>query len=81
MRWRLPGLVEREAPKLGAWAVWVYHPLITGRLIDAAARAEVAVIAWTVDVVERMRELVALGVDGIVTNDPRLFAQLGGGDK
>ena len=77
MRRRLPGLAAREAPKLGAWAVWVYHPLITARLTAAAAGAGVAVIAWTVDRQERMRELAELGVDGIVTNDPRLFSGLG----
>lgn len=79
MQRRLPGLVEREAPRLGAWSVWVYHPLVTRRLLAAAARADLAVIAWTVDTAERMRELVALGVDGIVSNHPRLFGQLSPG--
>ena len=31
-----PGLVRRRAPELGIWAVWIYHPLITGRLVDSA---------------------------------------------
>ncbi len=78
MRRRLPGLVESDAPGLGAWAVWVYHPLITKRLTDAARRSGIAVIAWTVDEAARMRELVDVGVSGIVTNDPRLFHQIGG---
>ena len=78
MHWRLPRVAEREAPKLGAWAVWVYHPLITRGLIDAAARVDIAVIAWTVDDAARMSELAELGVSGIVTNDPRLFSGLGG---
>lgn len=78
MRWRLPRVAEREAPKLGAWAVWVYHPLITRELVEAGARSNVAVIAWTVDSAERMRRLRDLGVAGIVTNDPRLFAKLDG---
>jgi glycerophosphoryl diester phosphodiesterase len=76
MQWRLPGVVERDAPKLGAWAVWVFHPLITRRLIEAAGRSDLAVIAWTVDEPSRMRELADLGVAGIVTNDPRLFVDL-----
>jgi glycerophosphoryl diester phosphodiesterase len=28
---------------------------------------------WTVDDAERIRALETLGVDGVITNDPRLF--------
>lgn len=77
LRARLPAIVRRGAPELGAWAVWIYHPLITSRLITAARSAGVAVIAWTVDDAERIARLRALGVDGICTNDPRLLAATG----
>ena len=30
-------------------------------------------IAWTIDDADRIRQLLELGVDGICTNDPRLF--------
>ena len=53
--------------------MWIYHPLITRRLVDAAHAAEVDVIAWTVDDSERVARLTTLGVDGICTNDPRLL--------
>jgi glycerophosphoryl diester phosphodiesterase len=76
MRARLPALVRARAPELGVWAVWVYHGLITARLVRAARESEIAVVAWTVDELERMRALRDLGVDGICTNDPRLFAEL-----
>jgi glycerophosphoryl diester phosphodiesterase len=72
-RARLPRLVERRAPELGAWAVWIYHPLITRRVVQSAHHAGVAVIAWTVDDAARIAALCALGVDGICTNDPRLL--------
>jgi glycerophosphoryl diester phosphodiesterase len=29
---------------------------------------------WTVDDAARIRSLEAMGVDGVITNDPRLFA-------
>jgi glycerophosphoryl diester phosphodiesterase len=31
------------------------------------------IYVWTVDEVRRIRALEALGVDGVITNDPRLF--------
>jgi glycerophosphoryl diester phosphodiesterase len=74
LRARLPGLIRARAPRLGAWAVWIYHPLITARLVAAAHDVGVAVIAWTVDEPKRIAELAALGVDGICSNDPRLLA-------
>ena len=73
LRSRLPGIVRRHAPGLGAWAVWVYHPLITSGLVEAAHGVGVAVIAWTVDDAERIARLTALEVDGICSNDPRLL--------
>jgi glycerophosphoryl diester phosphodiesterase len=73
LRARLPGQIRAGAPRLQAWAVWVYHPLITRRLVSAAHDANAAVIAWTVDEPRRIAELAALGVDGICSNDPRLL--------
>jgi glycerophosphoryl diester phosphodiesterase len=74
LRARLPGLIRARAPRLAVWAVWIYHPLITPRLVAAAHEARVAVVAWTVDEPNRIGELAALGVDGICSNDPRLLA-------
>ena len=41
LRARLPGLSPR-APELGVWAVWIYHPLITQKLMDAAHSVDVS---------------------------------------
>ncbi len=57
-------------------SVWAYHPVITERLVRACHTADLELIAWTVDDLPRMRKLAALGVDGLCTNDPRLFADL-----
>jgi glycerophosphoryl diester phosphodiesterase len=75
-RRRLPGLVGRRAPELGVRSIWTYHPVIGARLVRACHDAGLELIAWTVDDPRRMGALAALGVDGICTNDPRLFAQL-----
>jgi glycerophosphoryl diester phosphodiesterase len=76
MRSRLPRIAARTLPRLGVQAIWAYHPVITGKLIAEAEKAGVDVIAWTVDDLARMRKLRDLGVHGICTNDPRLFAEL-----
>jgi glycerophosphoryl diester phosphodiesterase len=76
MRRRLPALARRRFSELGVSAMWIYHPLVSSRLASACREAGVELIAWTVDDPERMRKLIALGVDGICTNDPRLFAEL-----
>jgi glycerophosphoryl diester phosphodiesterase len=76
MRHRLPGLAAEKLPQFGVEAMWVYHPLVTSRLARICDLAGVELIAWTVDDAARMQKLVAAGVHGLVSNDPRLFAQL-----
>jgi glycerophosphoryl diester phosphodiesterase len=76
LRARLPGIVRRRAPELGVSSIWAYHPVVTRRLVDTCHDAGLELIAWTVDDLPRMRTLAAIGVDGICTNDPRLFDQL-----
>jgi glycerophosphoryl diester phosphodiesterase len=56
--------------------MWVYHPLVSSRLARICDLAGVELIAWTVDDLPRMRRLLDMGVHGIVSNDPRLFAEL-----
>ena len=76
MRLQLPGLAAEKLPKFGVFAMWVYHPLISPRLAAICKRAGVELIAWTVDDERRMRELVEMGVEGLVSNDPRLYRRL-----
>jgi glycerophosphoryl diester phosphodiesterase len=75
MRHRLPGLAAERLPQFNVAAMWVYHPLVTLRLARICDLAGVELIAWTVDDAARMERLVAAGVHGLVSNDPRLFAR------
>ena len=47
--------------------------LVSPRLVRAVHAAGGEVYVWTVDDAARSRALEALGVDGVITNDPRLF--------
>jgi glycerophosphoryl diester phosphodiesterase len=73
LRRRFPSTLAARAPDLEVDAVWAYDPIITPKLVEVAADVGVELIAWTVDDVHRMRELLAMGVNGICSNDPRLF--------
>jgi glycerophosphoryl diester phosphodiesterase len=80
MRQRLPGLAAEKLPKFNVESMWVYHPLVSRRLARITELAGVELIAWTVDDLQGMNKLVAAGVNGLVSNDPRLFAQIGATD-
>jgi len=56
----------------GHAALHPWDPCVDRGLVDAAHEAGVAVNVWTVDDPDRIRELAAWGVDGIVTNVPGL---------
>lgn len=77
-----PQMVERWpqmrelALRLGAQGVSVFHQGVNEGLVASARRGALAVFAWTADGEEEIRRLLALGVDGIVTNYPeRALAQ------
>ncbi len=73
LRRRYPSVLAKQGPILEVDAVWVYHPIITPKAVDIAHDIGVELIAWTVDEAARMKELLDMGVDGICSNDPRLF--------
>lgn len=54
-------------------ALMVYWRLVTPRLVRAVQSAGGDLYVWTVDTAPRIRTLEALGVTGVITNDPRLF--------
>ena len=49
------------------------HLLVTRRSVSAAHAQDVAVLAWTVDEEVDLARVLGAGVDGVVTNDPRIF--------
>lgn len=54
-------------------AVMSHYLFATERMKEAVSQAGGELYVWTVDDADRIRTLAALGVDGIITNDPRLF--------
>jgi glycerophosphoryl diester phosphodiesterase len=66
------------ALRLGLQAVSVFHLSLDQAIVAQARRSGLAVYAWTADTEAEIRRLLALGVDGVVTNYPdRALAILG----
>jgi glycerophosphoryl diester phosphodiesterase len=74
MRRRVPAVVRGHLEAGRCDAVMVHHKLVTTRLVEAVAGAGGELYVWTVDDAARIRALEAMGVTGVITNDPRLFA-------
>ncbi|MEE9414014.1 MAG: glycerophosphodiester phosphodiesterase [Acidimicrobiales bacterium] len=53
-----------------------HDPLVDAAFVEAVHDAGLAVNVWTVDDPARITELVAMGVDGIVTNNPAATRKL-----
>jgi len=54
-------------------AVMAFYAVVTPKLVEAVHDAGGELYSWTVDDPEAMARLADMGVDGIVSNDPRLF--------
>jgi glycerophosphoryl diester phosphodiesterase len=70
----LPGQAARAIREGRVDAIMSHWALVTPRLVRAVEAAGGELYVWTVDDATRIAKLDALGVTGIITNDPRLFA-------
>jgi glycerophosphoryl diester phosphodiesterase len=55
-------------------AIMAHWRIVTPALVRAVAGAGGELYVWTVDDPQRIAALEQLGVTGVITNDPRLFA-------
>jgi glycerophosphoryl diester phosphodiesterase len=57
----------------------IYSPnyaLVTKEVVERCHQKGIKVIPWTVNSLDEMKKLVALGVDGLISDYPNLFADL-----
>ena len=71
----IPVHAEQLWRDAGASVLWQDEANIDEPLLELAHHTGCKVVAWTVDDVDRMRELEAMGVDGICTNKPDIGRQ------
>lgn len=73
--------LDEQLNKLG-FTPAVYSPayaMVTKELVDACHKKGIKVLPWTVNTVPEMKALIAIGVDGIISDYPNLYAQLNDG--
>jgi glycerophosphoryl diester phosphodiesterase len=73
MRRRLPGLAAGHVGAGRVDAVMAHQRLATPALLRAVHGAGGELYVWTIDDAAEIRRLEAMGVDAVITNDPRLF--------
>ena len=66
----------QQLGQLGSSLLNVNHQLITVEFAYEVHRRGIALWCWTVDDIARMREMKALGVQGITSNYPERFAKI-----
>jgi len=72
----LPGLAAAAIRGGRCDALMAQWRLVTPRLVRSVRASGGELYVWTVDELPRLRALEALGVTGVITNDPRLFTAL-----
>ena len=53
-----------------------HYSLVTPELVNECHKRNIKLIPWTVNTVEEMKKMKALGVDGIITDYPNYFSQI-----
>jgi glycerophosphoryl diester phosphodiesterase len=76
VRAKLPSAVKVHMAAGRCDALMVHWRLVSPRLVQAVHEVGGEIYVWTVDDGRRIGRLEKLGVTGVITNDPRLFAQL-----
>jgi glycerophosphoryl diester phosphodiesterase len=74
MRRRLPSVAAGHMRAGRCDALMTHWKLVTPALVAAVRGAGGDLFVWTVDDARRIRALEAMGVTGVITNDPRLFS-------
>jgi len=77
LRAAAPRFLPRLIRRAGASALMLQHALVTARSVAAAHGLGAPVLAWTVDEPADLERVLEAGVDGVITNDPRIFAAIG----
>ena len=74
LRRALPRRIERMLRRVEASAAMLHFSVVSPAAVERAHALGAAVFAWTIDDAALLAGMAAAGVDGVITNDPRIFA-------
>jgi glycerophosphoryl diester phosphodiesterase len=73
MRWLLPARIHRLLARAHASVAVLHHAVVSPAAVARAHARAVPVLAWTVDGEPELGRVLRAGVDGVITNDPRIL--------
>jgi glycerophosphoryl diester phosphodiesterase len=71
----LPRRLPRWLRSTGATVAMLHYAVLSRAAVERCHESGAAVWAWTVNEPELLGRVVELGVDGVISDDPRLFLQ------
>jgi glycerophosphoryl diester phosphodiesterase len=69
----LPYRLDGWLARTGVAAATLHWALVSRAAVERCHARDAAAIAWTVDDPDVAKRLIQAGIDGIITNDPRIF--------
>lgn len=75
MRLALPYRIAGLSEEVGASAMTLKYQVVSRSVVERCHELGIAVLVWTVNDRALFRRLDALGVDGVISDDPRIFQQ------
>jgi glycerophosphoryl diester phosphodiesterase len=73
LRRALPARIVRMLAGAQADAALLHYALVSRRLVERCHAHGSAVLAWTIEDDQALRQALDAGVDGVIANDPSLF--------
>ncbi len=74
LRTALPRRIQAMLRRAGASVAMLHFSVVSRAAVERAHAFGASVFAWTIDDRPLLERMVAAGVDGVITNDPRIFA-------
>jgi glycerophosphoryl diester phosphodiesterase len=71
--YRIGGMVQAA----DATSTMLHYSVLSSRVVECCHRLGVRVFAWTIDDSKLLEQVLSMGVDGVISNDPRIFGVVG----